>query len=225
MVESSGVLRDADLRGDGIRPYAQVSRLAVVSLVLALLGFLIVPIPFAVLFGILSIRRIRSSKGALAGMPVAVGGLVVAVAMVGAWGVYLRVQAGNRQRAATQCTESVRQFFDWLVRGYPEDAFVLLSEAGQERYKKALPPWGKEMAQLGRLDGVEFLKAAWKGKDAATMGFVVRFSEEEFGYEVVVVREQGVWRLDGFNSKWRRRRGEGAAAPEPPAGQPEENGP
>jgi len=212
VVESSGVLRDADLRGEGIQPYAQVSRLAVVSLVLGLLGFLIVPIPFAVIFGILSIRRIRASKGALAGMPVAVGGLVVAVAMAGAWGVYRLARAADRRRAVEQCTESVRQFFDWMTRGYPEDAFTLLSSAAQEKYTKALPPWGKEMAQLGRFDGVEFLKVAWQGKDAATMGFIVRFSEEHFGYEVTVVREEGVWRLGGFNSKWRQRLGEGSGS-------------
>ena len=199
VVESSGTLRDADLREAEVRPYAQISRLAVLSLVLGLLGCLVVPIPVALVLGILAVKRIRASKGAVAGMPVAIAGLAAALAMAAGWGIFLHLRARDRERAVQETTENLRQFFDWMSRGYPEDAFTLFSSGGKEKYRPVLQEWQKSLKDLGRFQDVAFLDAEWEGKDQGKLKFAVRFEARLLAYDITIVREKRKWGLDVFS--------------------------
>jgi hypothetical protein len=201
MVESSGTLRDADLREADLRPYARISRLAVLSLVLALLGCLVVPIPVAIVCAILAIRRIRASKGALAGMPLAVGAIGVAVAVALAWGGYTQWRASKHRRGEEQSTRAVGEFFDWLSRGYLEDAYALLSTDGKMLYRDQLPGFRKFLEPQGKFQDVRLVESAWPASAVGKMKFAVRFQNRELTYVITVAEEEGKWRLAGFELK------------------------
>lgn len=203
MVESSGTLRDADLREGKDLRYAQVDRLAVLALALGLLACVPVFAPFAIALGIISIRRIRKSQGTLAGLPVAVIGIAAAVLMAGGWTIFLVQRHLKHRRGETEGPKVVAQFFDWMSRGYLDDCFALLTDAGKETYQAAyLKGFQEHLVGLGGYKAVERTSTWWRRGGYATtaevaeMRFRVTTGTKDLYFSIVLVEVGDAWRID-----------------------------
>ena len=76
---------DAPATEEKRRVEARISSLAVLCMLSALLGFLFFPALAALLLGILALKRIDESDGALTGRHLAITGLCISVAALSAW--------------------------------------------------------------------------------------------------------------------------------------------
>ena len=84
--ESEVVVEDATPATEETRRVeARISSLAVLCMLSALLGFLFFPALAALLLGILALKRIDESDGALTGRLLAITGLCISVAALAAW--------------------------------------------------------------------------------------------------------------------------------------------
>jgi hypothetical protein len=189
VVESSGTLRDADLREEGIPTYARVSGLAVASLVSGVLGCLFVPAGAALVFGVLAVRRIRQSKGALVGTPLAVAGIVIGVLMVAAMSTFLWYRADVRARGIEQSRTVVAKFFDSVERGFHDDAYALCAPGlKQEVTPQILKNLQTVLVAYGKVQAVTVESGSWKRSgditDVAEMTFVVRTPQKNFRYVI-----------------------------------------
>lgn len=221
MVESSGTLRDADLREAGVRQYARVDPVAILTPILGVFGCLTVPIfgvpvpvPLALVCGIVAIKRIRASKGGLVGSPVAVAGMVLWAALLAAGYYYNWARQANRQRGMEESTRVVQEFFDFLIRGSYEDAYALLSSTGKEQYVKELAEHRKGLQPLGRLQGVQLQGVEWTGPlghEAGKMFFNLSFEKQLLLLVITMVQEDDQWRIEGWTYR------QGAVETPPPA--------
>ena len=76
---------DAPATEETRRVEARISSLAVLCMLSALLGFLFFPALAALLLGILALKRIDESDGALTGRHLAITGLCISVVALSAW--------------------------------------------------------------------------------------------------------------------------------------------
>ena len=83
--ESAVVVEDNVPAIEGTRKETRISSLAVLCMLSALLGFLFFPALAALPLGILALRRIDESDGALTGRHLAITGLCISVAALAAW--------------------------------------------------------------------------------------------------------------------------------------------
>ena len=83
--ESEVVVEDNASAIKGTRRETRISSLAVLCMLSALLGFLFFPALAALPLGILALKRIDESDGALTGRHLAITGLCISVAALSAW--------------------------------------------------------------------------------------------------------------------------------------------
>jgi len=202
MVESSGILRDSDLRGDGIRPYAQISRLAVLSLVL---NVLIVTFPLTIVLGIMAVRRIRASKGAVAGLPVAIAGIVVGLALAAGVGVYHVRKTAARSRAIAQSEAVLLEFFDFTRRGYADDAWARVTPEGRKQLARdQIEQLRGLLKAVGKVKSVSAGSVVWRrGKQrglVAEMIVTVETETRPLYFKVVTAEVNDRWLIDSMGA-------------------------
>jgi len=204
VVESSGSLRDADLREEGVRQYGRVDPVAILTLILGFFGCLTVPIfgvwvpiPLAVVCGIAAIKRIRGSGGGLVGTPLVIAGMVLWTALLAARYYYDWSTEVKRKHAITEGSRMVNDFFGFLHGGHFDDAHALLSDGGKKRYGKGLAEWKTSLDPLGKFQDVQFVAVEWErdiaGEEAGLMWFNVRFEKQALMYIVTMVQEDDDW--------------------------------
>ena len=223
MVESSGTLRDADLRGSGPATYAQVSRLAVLSLILGVLGCALATIPVALACGIVAVKRIRASKGAQVGMPVAVLGIVLSILMAGAWAAWYLWRENERARGIERSTQVVADFFEYAwSRDFPS-AFELFSDQGKQEIRgvreKGVDPLERTHAllkQTGRVQRVDLVQTFWKAgrarNDVAEIRFNIVTEKQTIAVIVTLGKHGDKWLMEGLPKS--------GEAPPPPSDRP-----
>ena len=156
--------------------------------------------------GILAIKRIRASKGALVGLRVAIAGLVLATGLTVALGVHLYRWADNRRRGVQEGQRVVREFIAYVSRGLYDDAAARLSaqartewrQAQLVRMKQALDTWGK----MQSLDVTHTYWRRWRALDQAVeLYLTVTFEKHEWKIKVTMGQYGGQWLIESIQGQ------------------------